>query len=90
MNFNQSGREGGGSGDRPGVDGFVAVHVLDVLVQHRAQGVVPAHAHHAVQIVIALDGHIAIRDRHHDWRESRGIIVRADASGQAGVTVKQK
>jgi len=26
----------------------------------RAQGVVPAHAHHAIQIVIALDGSVAI------------------------------
>ena len=30
----------------------------------RAQGVVPPHAHHAIQVVIALDGCIAIRGDH--------------------------
>jgi AraC family transcriptional regulator len=45
----------------------------------RAQGVVPAHAHHAIQIVIALDGCIAICGSDGEWRESRGIIVRPDA-----------
>ena len=44
----------------------------------RAQGVVPPHAHHAIQIVIALDGCTAIRDDHDEWREARGIIVRPD------------
>jgi AraC family transcriptional regulator len=49
------------------------------LVVARAQGVVPTHAHHAIQVVIALDGRVAIRGRNHDWRESRGIVVRSDA-----------
>ena len=49
------------------------------LLTARAQGVVPAHAHHAIQIVIALDGCVAIRGKDDGWRESRGIIVRADA-----------
>ena len=49
------------------------------LLTARAQGVVPAHAHHAIQIVIALDGRIAIRGKDHDWRESRGLVVRPDA-----------
>jgi len=44
----------------------------------RAQGVVPPHAHHAIQVVIALDGCIAIRGDHDEWREARGIIVRPD------------
>ena len=39
----------------------------------------PAHAHHAIQIVIALDGCIAIRGKDGGWRESRGIVVRPDA-----------
>jgi AraC-like DNA-binding protein len=49
------------------------------LLTARAQGVVPSHAHHAIQIVIALDGGIAIRGADGAWRESRGIIVRPDA-----------
>jgi len=49
------------------------------LLTARAQGVVPAHAHHAIQIVIALDGRIAICGRNGSWRESRGIVVRPDA-----------
>ena len=39
----------------------------------------PSHAHHAIQIVIALDGCLAIRGKDDRWRESRGIVVRADA-----------
>jgi AraC-like DNA-binding protein len=49
------------------------------LLTARAQGVVPAHAHHAIQIVIALDGCIAICGSDGQWRESRGMVVRADA-----------
>jgi AraC family transcriptional regulator len=50
------------------------------LLTARAQGVVPSHAHHAIQIVIALDGCVAIRGRDDGWRESRGIVVRPDAA----------
>jgi AraC-like DNA-binding protein len=63
------------------------------LLTARAQGVVPAHAHHAIQIVIALDGCIAISGSDGDWRESRGIVVRPDAehsfdcNGALGVMV---
>ena len=49
------------------------------LLTARAQGVVPSHAHHAIQIVIALEGCIAICGRDEGWRESRGIVVRPDA-----------
>lgn len=49
------------------------------LLAARAQGVVPAHAHHAIQIVIALDGTFAISGEDAEWRESRGAIVRPDA-----------
>lgn len=45
----------------------------------RAQGVVPAHAHHAIQIVIALDGEVAIRGEEEDWQTGPGLIVRPDA-----------
>ena len=44
----------------------------------RAQGEVPPHAHHAIQIVIGLDGSTAIRGEHDAWREGRGVIVRPD------------
>jgi AraC family transcriptional regulator len=63
------------------------------LLTARAQGVVPSHAHHAIQIVLALDGCFAICGRDDGWRESRGIVVRADAehsfdcNGALGVMV---
>ena len=59
----------------------------------RAQGVVPAHAHHAIQIVIALDGSVAIAGGDGKWREMRGLVVRPDAehsfdcNGALGVMV---
>jgi AraC-like DNA-binding protein len=49
------------------------------LVAASARGVVPPHAHHAIQIVIAFDGCVAISGRDAHWRESRGIVVRPDA-----------
>jgi hypothetical protein len=49
------------------------------LLAARAQGVVPVHAHHAIQIVIALDGCVAISGGDAHWREARGIVVRPDA-----------
>ncbi len=63
------------------------------LLAARARGVVPLHAHHAIQIVITLDGSVAIRGKDDGWRESRGFIVRADAehafdcNGALGVMV---
>jgi AraC family transcriptional regulator len=63
------------------------------LLTARAQGVVPSHAHHAIQIVIALDGCVAICGKDDAWRESRGIVVRPDAehsfdcNGALGVMV---
>jgi AraC family transcriptional regulator len=44
----------------------------------RAKGVVPPHAHHAIQIVISLDELFAVCGHHDKWREGRGIIVRPD------------
>lgn len=49
------------------------------LLTARAQGVVPTHAHHAIQIVIALDGRVATCGQGGEWREGRGIVVRPDA-----------
>ena len=44
----------------------------------RADGVVPAHAHHAIQIVVALDGTVAICGEDNRWRRGPGIIVQPD------------
>ena len=49
------------------------------LLAARARGVVPSHAHHAIQIVIALDGAVAICGRDGEWRECAGVVVRSDA-----------
>lgn len=40
-----------------------------------SDGVVPQHAHHALQIVITMEGEAAIREEGEDWRAGRGIIV---------------
>lgn len=44
----------------------------------RATGVVPRHAHHAIQIVVALEGEIAMQGEEGRWRSARGVIVRPD------------
>ncbi|MEO8480787.1 MAG: helix-turn-helix domain-containing protein [Acidobacteriota bacterium] len=60
------------------------------LLMAQAQGVVPPHAHHAIQIVVGLDRHVAIRGQQGDWQHGRGVIVRPDevhsfnASGATG------
>jgi len=49
------------------------------LLVAKAEGEIPPHAHHAIQIVFGLDGSTAIRGKHGDWRMGRGIVVRPDA-----------
>src|SRR5688500_7261142 len=44
----------------------------------RAHGVVPPHAHHAIQIVLALDGEIAACGTDERWKTGRGVIVATD------------
>jgi AraC family transcriptional regulator len=44
----------------------------------RATGVVPRHAHHAIQIVVALDGEIAAQGADERWLTGRGIIIGPD------------
>lgn len=44
----------------------------------RAHGVVPPHAHHAIQIVLALDGEIAASGQHGGWKTGRGVIIATD------------
>ncbi len=48
------------------------------LVGGRGQGIVPPHLHHAIQIVVSIDGDVAIRGKRGDWRMGRGVIVRPD------------
>lgn len=43
-----------------------------------AWGVIPPHSHHAIQIVVGIDGDMALRGAAGDWRTGRGIIVRHD------------
>jgi AraC family transcriptional regulator len=63
------------------------------LLTARARGVVPSHAHHAIQIVIALDGSVAVCGRDDGWCETRGLVVRPDVehsfdcNGALGVMV---
>ena len=42
-------------------------------------GVVPPHAHHALQIVMAWEGWVAIRGQNDEWREGPGVVVQPDA-----------
>ena len=44
----------------------------------RAEGVVPPHAHHAIQIVISLDGEVAICGQDNQWRTGPGVIAQPD------------
>ena len=52
--------------------GFLAIGKAD-------WGVIPPHAHHAIQIVIGIDADMAIKGSGGDWRSGRGLIVRQDA-----------
>ena len=44
----------------------------------RSEGVVPPHAHHAIQIVITVEGTVGIRGKRGDWRMTNGFVVRPD------------
>jgi AraC family transcriptional regulator len=41
-------------------------------------GVIPPHSHHAIQIVVGIDGEMAIKGAAGAWRTGRGLIVRHD------------
>jgi AraC family transcriptional regulator len=51
--------------------GFLAIGRAD-------WGVIPPHSHHAIQIVVAIDGEMALKGATGDWRPGRAIIVRHD------------
>ena len=40
------------------------------LLMGRGTGVVPPHAHHAIQIVIALEGSMVVCGHDEDWRKA--------------------
>ena len=47
----------------------------------RSGGVVPPHAHHAIQITLGIDGEIGFRESEDEpWRHMRGAIVQADVT----------
>jgi AraC family transcriptional regulator len=48
------------------------------LVVGQAGGEVPVHAHHAIQVFIAVEGKAAVRAAGEEWRETRALIVRPD------------
>ncbi|HYC88666.1 MAG TPA: helix-turn-helix domain-containing protein [Thermoanaerobaculia bacterium] len=43
-----------------------------------SEGVVPPHAHHAVQLVIAIDGVVAAKGERGEWQSGRGLAVPPD------------
>jgi len=59
----------------------------------RSEGIVPPHEHHAIQIVIAVDGTVGIRSKRGDWRMAAGVVVRPDVvhsydgNGAAGAMI---
>lgn len=50
--------------------GFLAIGSSD--------GIVPSHAHHALQIVLTTEGEVAISADGREWRSARGLVVPAD------------
>lgn len=44
----------------------------------RAEGVVPPHAHHAIQIVVAIEGTVGICGKDGNWRMASGVVVKPD------------
>ena len=59
----------------------------------RSEGHVPDHAHHAIKIVVVLDGSVSITSERGEWRMARGVIVRPDVAhsyngnGTVGATI---
>lgn len=48
------------------------------LAMGRARGVVPPHEHHGIQIVLAMEGEIAICGKDERWRTGRGLVIGSD------------
>ncbi|MGN6059126.1 MAG: helix-turn-helix domain-containing protein [Sphingomicrobium sp.] len=69
-----------GSADRARWSGEPNWYLWDggFMAAGRTRGVVPPHQHHAIQIVLAVDGTIGMRAEEGDWRTGAGVIVRPD------------
>jgi len=52
----------------------------------RSEGVVKVHAHHAIQIVVALDREPAICGKDGNWQSGQGIIVLADVPPRQAIS----
>lgn len=50
------------------------------LLLGRSEGIVQAHTHHAIQVVVALDGEFGICGKDGNWLSSQGIIVLPDVA----------
>jgi len=48
------------------------------LLMGQGGGEVPPHAHHAIQVTFAFEGHSSVRAGDDPWRDARGLIVRPD------------
>ncbi len=44
----------------------------------RSEGLVPPHEHHAIQIVLGVDGAVGVQGRRGSWQMASGVIVRPD------------
>ena len=44
------------------------------------QALVPEHSHHAVQITLAVEGEMSVKEQQGDWIEAQGIIVPPDVA----------
>ena len=44
----------------------------------RSAGVVPPHEHHAIQVVVMMEGEAELCGKDGEWHKGRGLIVRAD------------
>jgi AraC family transcriptional regulator len=59
----------------------------------QTNGIVPPHAHHAIKIVVVVDGSVGIVGKCGEWRMVRGVIVRPDVvhsyngNGAVGATI---
>jgi AraC-like DNA-binding protein len=80
------------AGDKPQWSGAPRWYLWDggFFAVGKSEGVVPAHTHHAIQIVISLDLPVGIAGEGEEWRYGRGIVVppdvthRYDANGSTG------
>ncbi len=74
----QQPREGVPEAPRSGVSARWYLWDGGFLAIGKSDGIIPAHSHHAIQIVIAIEGEMAIQSGAGQWRDGRGIIVRQD------------